>query len=461
MLSDKGIAALGVLLGLLVAVGLMIAIVRSGRNWRKPLVVALIAVLALTSVGGVAWAGARSWIPAPAPVDANLTLFTEGSNCSGDTVDCFDLNALYALNAVNGSVRWKVVEPKPAHFNYSSPLFHDGAVYAYTFNPADPTPSPYSYVLTAWRVRDGARLWSTRVPGPCCETPMTFMAGDYLAILVFPTTTSWGLLLLRAGDGAVVGVTQLPEQRVPAVANNNVYQCTPEGAIVATRLSDGAPLWRAPASGAPAQSFAECSVMQVGGAVFASLLNESDSPAVAPTGQLLALNATNGQELWRYATPEPVPLATGDDLVVLGEGKPYLIPSGIVALRASDGTVAWRRTGFQPEPAVADHIPYLNVTIGAGLALVGGGSSSTLWALRTDDGSTVWRTGDDNHVFDTVGIVDGTIFVRSRFFTYGILHSPQEFADSSYFTALRASNGAPYWQTPLDTSGGSLVMGDV
>ena len=464
-MDGQGIIVLGALLvlGLLVTVGLVVAMVRCGQERRKPLLVALIAVLVLSAVGGVAWVRAGSW--SPAPVDANLTLFSQGVDCSSwVTGDCALPNTLYAVRAGSGSVRWKVVEPKPAYFIGSAPLFQGGVVYAYTYTGAgDIIGWMANYLLTAWRGRDGAQLWHTRVLAPCCEAPLTYVAGDQLIVLNIKAAGSdgpptWNLLRLRASDGAIVGTIPLPAPHFPSIVDNTVYQCLPNGMIIAMRLSDGAQIWRSSASGTTAQTFAGCTFTEVGGVVFLSALAIPDSSAEGKTGQLLALNPTNGQVLWRYATPTPYPLAVGAGLVVLGEGNP-LVPSSIVALRASDGIIAWRHRGFPPQPAVKGYIPNRTAAVGGGLVLVEGGGF-TLWALRTDDGSTAWQISEDRHSFQTIGVVNGTVFVCSMFTGYGTIF-PSPFVDgNSYIVALRASDGTSYWKTALGTRGG-LVMGSV
>jgi hypothetical protein len=156
-MGSQGIVAIGALLGLLVAVGLVVAIVRGGRERRKPLFVALIVTLVLTTVAGVAWTRMESGTPAP--VAANLTIFAQGVDCSRDTGDCGLPNALYAVRAGAGSVRWEVVKTKPAFFTNSAPLFHDGVVYTYTYSgPSANNDGLAYYLLTAWRGRDGVQL---------------------------------------------------------------------------------------------------------------------------------------------------------------------------------------------------------------------------------------------------------------------------------------------------------------
>jgi outer membrane protein assembly factor BamB len=262
---------------------------------------------------------------------------------------------------------------------------------------------------------------------------------------------------LRASDGAMLGMISLPASgEVPVIVDNMVYQCQHSGTIMALRLSDGALVWR---SSAYESTFTDCALKEADGVVFASILAlKSNGTAAGETGQLLALNATNGQVLWRYTTPATDLLAVGDGLVVLGAGNPRA-PTSLVALRAGDGSIAWRHGGFPPQIAIkGGDIPARSVAIGDGLMLVGGGGF-TLWALRASDGSTAWQMKEDHHSFQTIGIVDGTVFVRSLFAGHGPIISLPFDDDNSYVLALRARDGAPYWKASLGAGG--LVMGDV
>ena len=175
--------ALGVALVMLVAVGLANALARSRRARRGPLLVALIAALVAVTVGGVAWSVASSH--PSAPVSANLTLFSQSYDCSHVTGTCALPNALYAVRADTGAVRWEVVEQPPAYFVGSTPLFDNGVVYAYIYpGPSATVGSMDNYLLVAWRGRDGVELWRKRVFAPCCEAPLTYVAGALVIALV-------------------------------------------------------------------------------------------------------------------------------------------------------------------------------------------------------------------------------------------------------------------------------------
>ena len=97
-----------------------------------------VGVLALTAVGGVTWVRA-SHNGSPAPVDARLTLFTQGFDCSNGGATCNLPNALYAVHADTGAVRWEALAPANTYFVGSTPLVADGVVYAYTYT------SPVTY----------------------------------------------------------------------------------------------------------------------------------------------------------------------------------------------------------------------------------------------------------------------------------------------------------------------------
>lgn len=454
--------ALGVTLAMLVAVGLATALARSRRARRRPLLLALIAALVVTAVGGVAWVAARHG--PSAPVSANLTLFTQSLDCSHVSGTCGLPNALYAVRADTGAVRWEVVEQPPAYFVGSTPLFDNGVVYAYIYpGPSATVGSMDNYQLVAWRGRDGVELWRRRVFAPCCEAPLTFVAGSNLAMLDFSGPTSdgslvWSLALMRASDGARVGETRLPGRDFPAVVGNIVYQCLPDKTIVAMRLSDGALIWRSSAAAADAaQTAPRCVIMENDGKVFVSMPAASVGGVTQRNGELLALDGATGQAIWRYATPTPQPLAVGDGLVVLGEGAQY-DPTSIVALRASDGALAWRHAGLPPPPAIKGYNSQRTAAVGDGLVLVGGGSY-TLWALRAATGRVAWQITSDYHALQTVAFVGSAVFVRTLYTGSGALFSVPFVDSHSYFSAYRASDGAPYWQTTVDSGGGAAGGG--
>lgn len=462
-MGGQQIALFGALLGLLVATGLVVAIARGGRDRRRSLSAALIAVLALTTVGGVVWARAGSGNSPAAPLDANVSIFTQGFDCSGGEGTCNLPNALYAVRAGAGSVRWEAVAPKATYYVGSGPVVGNGVVYTYFYtSPVDTVGTMDNYQLIAWRARDGAQLWHTRVLASCCEAPLTYVAGDELAILDTweenrDGQPAWSLLRLRAKDGARIGSTPLPASYFPAVVGDRVFQCLPNGAIIAMRLSDGAQLWRSSTARATAQTFPRCDFTQADGVLYVSIPASSDSTgAVTRTGELLALNATTGQTLWRYATDRPSPLAIGDGLVALGEGSQFA-PTTIIALQVSDGTVAWRHEGLRQEALFRGLDPVRTVAIGGGLVVVGGGGY-TLWALRVADGSVAWRTGEDQHNFKPLCVVDGVVFVRNIVRGTLSLFPGANTDVTDYITALRASDGAQYWKAPVQTWG-TITMG--
>lgn len=461
--------ALGVALGLLLAVGLAVALARGGRARRAPLLVALIAALVVTAVGGVggvAWVGARH-NGSPAPVSANLTVFTQSVDCSHVSGSCGLPNALSAVRADTGAVRWEVVEQSPAYIVSAGPLLHDGIVYAYIYPGATATIGTMDkLLLVAWSGRTGVELWRTTILAPCCQAPLTWVAGDNLAVLDTSRTSGtgsdgnplWSLLLLRASDGARLGVTRLPGRDLPAVVDNAVYQCQPDKTIVAMRVSDGALIWRSLAAASAAIPLVpRCAIMEDGDELLVSMPAAGNSSAIERSYELLALSATTGQTLWRRApqtSQDSEPLAVGDGVVVLSEGNPNL-PTSIVALRASDGSVVWRHPDLPSTPAARGADPQRTAAIGAGLVLVGAGS--LLWALRADTGRAVWHITTQHHSFQTIGFAGSVVFVCTRFTGDGSLFPTPFGDDQSYFSARRASDDAPYWQTALDVGGDQAI----
>jgi outer membrane protein assembly factor BamB len=92
--------------------------------------------------------------------------------------------------------------------------------------------------------------------------------------------------------------------------------------------------------------------------------------------RLVAYDLKTGALAWTVTAGPAMPLATGDDLIFVTE------KDALVALRASDGSLAWRLPLEQPlgEPPVWDNG-----------WLVLASATGTIEALRARDGRSIWR----------------------------------------------------------------------
>jgi outer membrane protein assembly factor BamB len=143
-------------------------------------------------------------------------------------------------------------------------------------------------------------------------------------------------------------------------------------------------------------------------------------------GEVYAVNASNGAQLWHYTPPQ---LASPSDLAVsVGEGLVFASNSlRLNALHASDGTLAWHNDyhGLVQGPSYANGVLYL-------------ATSSSLYALNPLDGSPIWSVALSGNGAWPAVLTGGTLY-QSR--------SEEETATpSGYIYALNPASGAVLWK---------------
>lgn len=243
-------------------------------------------------------------------------------------------NALVALQAADGSQRWKV---ESAHLDSGSD--GPGNLSMQVANGVVYTRSMLG-VVSAFREKDGALLWSHNLPGP------------------FDNRSPWVV-----GPGAVY--------------------LSATGGLYALRASDGKTLWH----GNPASI-----ALDPGGSILYALSNQ----------RLAALRTSDGHTLWTHtepdlqASPRPLALKLIDGTLYAGNLSITYLPDerwstdyyqAVDALRASDGQPLWQYQGKEGIIAVAgaNGTAYLfdygmNSQTGAVLA-----------ALHASDGHPLWQ----------------------------------------------------------------------
>ncbi len=206
-----------------------------------------------------------------------------------------------------------------------------------------------------------------------------------------------------------------------AVVGERLFTLYGEGAeevVVALAAATGEEIWShryaAPRPGGMRLNYGEgphSTPLATGGRVF----------TVGTTGQLLALDAANGELLWRHdlwAEYGGFRLRRGYGASPIAWGETVILPvggeaPGAIAFAAADGSVVWRSERFdsaQSSPVVAQ---------------VDGDSQLVLFiqdevvGLDPDDGALLWRhphkvLGPYNISTPVVG-ADGTIFVSSSY----------------------------------------------
>jgi outer membrane protein assembly factor BamB/mono/diheme cytochrome c family protein len=247
------------------------------------------------------------------------------------------------------------------------------------------------------------------------------------------TMSGWRLglvaILLVAGmvtvaaPGGAQDSADVPMFRGSAARTGEMPGPGPEGEI--------SELWRYQTGGVVVSSPAVVDGILYVGVWYDREQSASGTPE-SPGGMVVALDRSDGSELWRFRTGGPVfssPTVV-DGMVCVGsdDGSVYM-------LDAATGSERWRfLTGdtVSSSPAVLDGVVYI------------GSNDGNVYALDAATGRERWRVAADSDVRSALAIVDGTLFFNS---VYARLY------------AVEISTGRERWSIPLgDDSEGSPAV---
>lgn len=212
----------------------------------------------------------------------------------------------------------------------------------------------------------------------------------------------------------------------PAVVNGVVYVGSDDHNVYALNATNGVELW-AYATGSDVRS----SPAVVGGVVYVGSFDDN----------VYALDASNGVKLWNYSTGGCVysSPAVANGVVYVGSEDGYLY-----ALNATDGARLWSYplSGAVSSPAVANGVVY-----------VGSFDDGVIYALNATTGAELWSypTGGV-YVWTSPVVVNGTV--------YGVWGGS---VDKGFVYALNAADGSFIWSynTGTDVECSPAVLGDV
>jgi outer membrane protein assembly factor BamB len=159
------------------------------------------------------------------------------------------------------------------------------------------------------------------------------------------------------------------------------------------------------------------------GAVQSRLVRDGDALYVSSMGNdLIALNAADGKQRWRFKTNGPVFSAAK-----LSEGVAYFGSADhfIYAVNTSDGSLKWR---MQTQGAVL-----AGPNVAKGIVCVGS-ADTKIYGLNAADGSIAWTVQGEN-LFQSVTATDG-----ERFFVGGW---------DNHFRCIDAATGKLLWDLEL------------
>lgn len=243
--------------------------------------------------------------------------------------------ALDAVRAADGISRWKVGPFKTDSHVYGpgAPALSQGILYV-----GDGFGTVY-----ALDARDGSVRWRVPVPGcPATQPPVVADGVVYISVVGFNCGPSGWIYALRASDGSLVWRTPIERFVTPALAfadgvlfaGSSTYPAFHEVAyLTAIRATDGARLWRI-----TTDQYA--TVASAGGGVI--YLTEGAG--------VEARRASDGTRLWRFQAGAGVingPVVSGDTMYVTdAHGAVY-------GVRASDGATLWTYRTSAPGASAA------------------------------------------------------------------------------------------------------------
>jgi alcohol dehydrogenase (cytochrome c) len=220
----------------------------------------------------------------------------------------------------------------------------------------------------------------------------------------------------------------LPQKTGPgpngvAVANGVVYGVSPE-VVFALNASTGKKIWSDKKLLKKGQGTFGIQPQVADGRVYLA----SQYGAAKGGGILLALNATNGRELWKFNTvygPEPgpqalglgaggaweTPLVSSNGTVTFGIGNPYqtdgeayseparlLYTDSDVTLNASNGKLVWYYQAVQDDFKDWDmQASPIAATIRGVPIVIGGGKMGDVYEMNAKTGKLVWKTPVGRH----------------------------------------------------------------
>src|SRR5579859_2849172 len=324
----------------------------------------------------------------------------------------------YALNASNGSVLWHYA----VNDYISNLMVENGIVYAGTAATGN------TIRLYALQASSGSLLWSYPANA---ETPGLLAASDgmvfYAEILgIAGGSFNEHITALRGSDGSVawrlpIAASDGFARGTPAVSNGVIYISTNSGSVYAVRVSDGSVLWHVGRSGGFKAIPVDMSPLVDNGMVFV----EGKQGPIGENLSLFAMRASDGTVLWSKSLgSSPGPMVDQPQIV---NGVMYVVNgiNGLVALRETDGSLLWQHTADQVYGsfAVADGLLQIN-------------SGDTVLAVRASDGTVVWRRSISFH--DTLSSNDTPEVVNNNTVYIAMTKGAVQ--------ALDASNGATLWR---------------
>jgi outer membrane protein assembly factor BamB len=326
--------------------------------------------------------------------------------------------------------------------------------------------SDTSGALQGLRASDASNTWSSFTGVKTRSLTSTTMSGDLIYKVGIPYSSAGSsanqilrsLVAVRANDGQLVwrkdisfsSQTKLdcPPHINLLVAEGKVYTCQ-GNTLYAFQASNGEQAWSLPMkqvnpTASPLQSFTAGE-----GLLFLS----------SQSGDTRALRATNGALVWQSHMYRGIALTLANKIL-------YIADEGFVfALRAQDGRLLWQ---FSNEGLIPESLSATNTHVYVGIfddSLTKPSTSISLDALDSQTGGLLWQQtvaipSDPSDLAGPIetkpGEADKTLYVIASFTLTALRTS-----DGSQLWRYQLNNGFLLWQGPDDRRGFFLTLVEV
>jgi outer membrane protein assembly factor BamB len=308
-------------------------------------------------------------------------------------------------------------------------------------------------VLDGLRGRDGTVAWSTPIGQSANEPPLVFggviyaEAGDHIQPTSASATPSDAVVAVRLRDGHPLWRATLPASSLQLAADaTSIIVAAGDAGLYALDPASGAVRWH--------QTLRTRLAPFVGGGVVVVqvddiVVGKDGPPIAAPDSGLWGFRERDGAVLW---TRGQLAAAAADQVAVYGN-----IGGAVTARRLVDDHVLWEYDGAPPVSGVAAQTFLMDRGIGGQLALVVTGGH--LVALDARTGQFRWQSSDT--LTDTPGgfvAIGGPVF--GPVFGAGSGSVPSiVVAHHGTVIALQASDGAVLWRTVIPDYHDGTVLG--
>lgn len=415
-------------------------------GWRG-LAIAWVATLALAIaliVGLLSWAIPHAQSSAnPSPSTAVLAVARNDPQAEAAVHE--------GVSARAGAVIWS----KPIPASVDSVARADGVYYTAGIN------TDHVYAITAYRMSDGAQLWSVGPPSFTQAQSPLLVAHGLLFYYSGNSASNWAIYALDVTTHTLAWHATVPNGGYPWIAVNAdmLFVSTLSGSplqpdldITAFRLRDGALVWRQTAlrqSNVEYRGPAQGDVRQLVAGPDAVYLADG-------TGAVVALRQSDGAVVWR--SQRTTNKASAIQLTYSGSTLyECMTPNtgeqrALVALDPAKGGVHWR---------VASSTCWGNLIEMNGVVYL---AEQDLVARRASDGSVLWRVSPVSgalgflslQVDSGVVIAAASVIDQSRTGCSPGLDNPCRY--TGYLAAFNAASGAPYWH--VDVNDNPLLISD-